>query len=143
MIKPIDEIPKNITEQRRSYRNRIREDIQEAIDKGIYRFEFVGDYNFKTLAQQASEEARNVAHNIVRKWSSENPQYKERYKFWIPASWELNRKMNLIKISSVKGEKPGERRVFCEIKQDMDTIIRALAEKEIKEHEEEMERRKK
>ena len=136
MIKPIDEIPKNINEQRKSYRNRICEDIQEAIDKGIYRFEFVGDYNFKTLAQIASEEARNVAWKIVRQWSIDNPQYKERYKFWIPGSWQLNKDLKLINVSSVKGEKTGERRVFCEIKQDMDSIIRAYAEQQIKEHEE-------
>ena len=137
MIKPIDEIPKNINEQRKSYRNRICEDIQEAIDKGIYRFEFVGDYNFKTLAQIAGEEARNVAWKIVRQWSINNPKYKERYKYWIPGTWQVNREMNLIKVSSVKGETPGKRRVFCEIKPDMESIIRAYAERRCKEHEEE------
>lgn len=136
MIKPIDEIPKNMAEQRRSYRQQIQDDIQEAIDKGIYRFEFVGDYNFKTLSQVAGEEARNVAFKIVAKWSKDNPQYKERYRYWIPGSWEVNREMNLIKVSSVKGETPEKRRVFCEIKKDMDSIIRAYAEKECKEYEE-------
>ena len=135
MIKPIDEIPKNINEQRRSYRNRICEDIQEAIDKGIYRFEFVGDYNFKTLAQMAGEEARNIAFKIVRKWSVENPQYRERYKFWLPGSWQVNKEMKLINVSSVKGETPEKRRVFCEIKPDMESIIRAYAEQICKEHE--------
>lgn len=129
MIKPIDEIPKNQNEKRRSYREQIRSDIQEAIDKGIYRFEFVGDYNFKTLAQMASEEARNIAYKIVRKWSAENPQYRARYKFWIPSSWDANKEMQLIKVSSVKGETPEKRRVFCEINPDMESIIRAYAEK--------------
>ena len=55
MIKPIDEIPKNINEQRKIYRKQISDDIQEAIDKGILKFEFVGNYNFKTLAQMARE----------------------------------------------------------------------------------------
>lgn len=136
MIKPIDEIPKNQAEKRRSYREQICSDIQEAIDSGIYRFEFVGDYNFKTLAQIASEEARNVAYKIVRQWSKDNPQYRERYKFWIPGSWEANKKMQLIKVSSVKGETPEKRRVFCEIKPDMESIIRAYAEQICKEHEE-------
>lgn len=136
MIKPIDEIPKNQAEKRRSYREQILSDIQEAIDKGIYRFEFVGNYNFKTLAQMAREEARNVAFKIVRKWSAENPQYRERYKFWTPGSWEANRKMQLIKVSSVKGETPEKRRVFCEINQSMDSTIRAYAEQICKEHEE-------
>ena len=136
MIKPIDEIPKNVSEQRRSYRQRIVDDIQEAIDKDIYKFEFVGDYNFKTLSQIAGEEARNVAYKIVRTWSAENPQSRDRYAYWIPGSWEVNRKMQLIKVSSVKGETPEKRRVFCEIKKDMDSIIRAYAEKACKEHEE-------
>lgn len=136
MIKPIDEIPKNLSEQRKSYREQIRSDIQEAIDKGIYRFEFVGDYNFKTLAGVAREEARTVAWKIVIQWSKDNPQYKERYKFWLPGSWQVNREMELIKVSSIKGETPEKRRVFCEIKQDIDSIIRAYAEKQIKEHEE-------
>ena len=135
MIKPIDEIPKNKAEKSRSYRDQIRSDIQEAIDKGIYRFEFVGDYNFKTLAQMAGEEARNIAFNIVRKWSVENPQYRERYRFWIPGSWQVNKEMQLIKISSVKGETPEKRRVFCEIKQDMESIIRAYAEQMCKGYE--------
>lgn len=135
MIKPIDEIPKNINEQRASYRERIRNDIYEAIDRGIYRFEFVGDYNFKTLAQIAGEEARSVAWKIVCEWSKNNPQYMERYKFWKPGSWEVNRKMQLIRVSSVKGETPEKRRVFCEIKPDMDSIIRSFAEHICKEHE--------
>lgn len=135
MIKPIVEIPKNQKEKWESYREKIRADIQEAIDRNINRFEFVGDYNFKTLAQMASEEARNVAWKIVRKWSNDNPQYKERYKFWIPGSWQLNKDLQLIKVSSVKGETPEKRRVFCEIKPDMESIIRAYAEQICKEHE--------
>lgn len=136
MIKPIEEIPKNLNEQRASYREQIRNDMQEAIANGIFRFEFVGNYNFKTLAQYAGEEARNVAWKIVRQWSIVNPQYKERYKFWIPGSWEVNKKMQLIKVSSVKGETPEKRRVFCEIKQDMDSIIKAYAEQACKAYEE-------
>lgn len=136
MIKPVDEIPKTLNQKRRSYREQICADIQEAIDKGIYRFEFIGDYNFKTLAQYAGEEARNIAWKIVRKWSLDNPQYKERYKFWIPGSWEVNKKMQLIRVSSVKGETPEKRRVFCEIREDMDSIIREYAELICKEHEE-------
>lgn len=135
MIKPIVEIPKNQKEKWESYREKIRADIQEAIDRNINRFEFVGDYNFKTLAQMASEEARNIAWKIVRKWSNDNPQYKERYKFWIPGSWQLNKDLQLIKVSSVKGETPEKRRVFCEIKPDMESIIRAYAEQICKEHE--------
>ena len=140
MIKPINEIPKNINEQRKIYRKQISDDIQEAIDKGVLKFEFVGNYNFNTLAQMAREEARNIAFKIVRKWSAENPQYKERYKWWIPGSWNVNTEMNLINVSSVKGETPEKRRVFCEINPDMESVIRAFAEKECKEHEEKVKR---
>ena len=141
MIKPIDEIPKNMNDQRRCYREQIRADIQEAIDKGIYKFEFIGNYNFKTLAQIAGEEARNVAWKIAIKFSKDNPQYKERYTYWLPGSWEVNRKMGLIKVSSVKGETPEKRRVFCEIKQDMDSIIRTYAEQICKDHEEKVKKK--
>ena len=98
MIKPLDEIPKSQAEQRKSYRQKICEDIQEAIDKGIYKFEFVGDYNFKTLAGIAGEEARHMAQKIVREWSANHPEYLERYSYWKPGSWEVNREMNPIKI---------------------------------------------
>ena len=141
MIKPIAEIPKNLAEKRRSYREQVRRDIQEAIDRGIFRFEFVGEYNFKTLAQIAGEEARKVACKIVIQWSKDHPQFKERYKFWIPGSWEINNKMQLIRVSSVKGDTPETRRVFCEIKQDMDAVISAFAEQICKEHEEKQGRR--
>ena len=136
MIKPIDEIPKSLADKRKSYREQICADIQEAIDKDIYKFEFVGDYNFKTLAGAASEEARNIACRIVRNWSMNHPEYTERYAFWKPGSWEVNKKMGLIKISSIKGETPEKRRVFCEINPDMDFVIKEYAEKVCKAHEE-------
>ena len=58
MIKPIDEIPMNQAQQRETYRKHIREDFQEAMDKDIRKFEFVGDYNFNTLQNTAREEGR-------------------------------------------------------------------------------------
>ena len=140
MIKPIDEIPMNLAERRKCYRDSIRADIQEAIEKGIYKFEFVGEYNFKTLSGAAGEEARNISYKIIRKWSDDHPEYKERYKYWLPQSWEA-KKLELIKVSSVKGETPEKRRVFCEIKRDMDSVIRAYADKVIKEHEEKEKRK--
>ena len=136
MIKPIDEIPKNQAEQRKSYRQQVREDIQEAIDNGIYKFEFIGDYNFKTLAGIATEEARNVAAKILYTWSNNHPEYKKRYEYWKCGSWEVNKKIGLKKISSIKGETPEKRRVFCEINPDMDLLIRDYAEKSCREYEE-------
>ena len=136
MIKPIDEIPKNLAEERKSYRNRVRSDIQEAINNGIYKFEFVGDYNFKTLASIAREEASRVVWSIIIDWSKNNPQYDKRYKYWRSGSWGANDRLGLIKISSVKGETPEKRRVFCEIKQNIDSIIKDYAENECKKYEE-------
>lgn len=62
-IKPIEIIPQSVTDKRKSYREQIRNDIQEAIDRRIPRFEFDGDYNWKYLAQYA----REVADVIWRK----------------------------------------------------------------------------
>lgn len=101
-IKPIDDIPKNIPQQRESYRAQIRADIQEAIDKGISKFEFVGDYNYRYLAQYAREEAHNILVNAVRR--------RECKARWWDRAFD---NYPYIRISSVKGEE--HRRVFCEI----------------------------
>ena len=57
MIKPVDEIPKGLSKKHSSYREMIRADIQAALDRGISRFEFVGEYKYRYLAQYAREEA--------------------------------------------------------------------------------------
>lgn len=59
-IRPLDEIPQSLAGKRQSYREMIRADIQTAIDQGITKFEFEGDYNWKYLAQYAREEADNI-----------------------------------------------------------------------------------
>ena len=59
-IKPIEEIPLSLSEQRKSYREQIREDIASAISQKIDKFEFDGDYNWKYLAQYAREEANRI-----------------------------------------------------------------------------------
>lgn len=138
MIKPIDEIPEN--EGKGTYRGKVRADILEAISRDINMFEFVGDYNFKTLAGTAREEARRIACRIVAKWAKDHPEYKIRYKNWEPTGWDIEYVLQLIKIYSIKGETPGERRVFCKIKPDMESIIRVYAERHCKEYEERQKR---
>ena len=68
-IKPIDEIPLNTLDKRKSQRENIRMDILEAIEKGVSKFEFDGDYNWKYLAQYAREEAdqiwRKKYHDLI------------------------------------------------------------------------------
>ena len=130
MIKAIEEIPKNETQKRESYRQRIRDDLQEALDKGIYKFEFVGDYNFKTLQNTAREEAEKIVRKLSFSWWKEHPEYKEQLK-WNPFSWSDNKKFKLIAITSVKGETPEKRRVFCEIRKDMEIVFEKIAEDEI------------
>ena len=43
----------------------IRDDIQEALDNGAVLFEFEGDYNYKTLAENAREVVKTMKHKWV------------------------------------------------------------------------------
>lgn len=116
-IKVVDEIPK--TNQRRSNRDMIRADIQEALDNGISQFEFVGDYNYKYLAQYAKKEVDRFEARKVRevqtKFKEENLTEEEKniigFYLWFKCSYEY--KNEWIKVSSCKGE--DRRRVFCKI----------------------------
>lgn len=117
MIKQIEEIPKSHAEKCKSNRQLIRDDIQEALDKNISKFEFIGDYNFKYLDQYAREEAERIWRKLFR--DTVLPHYdewKEKYKtkYIFLTVWEF-RRLNPIKVSSIKSDKPGEKRVFCEI----------------------------
>lgn len=115
MIRPLDEIPQTPKTHWKTYRQKIREDIQEALDKGISKFEFVGDeYNYKTLGQTVREEAdrmnRTMVMDAMRKARDEDilegiPTYSV---YELKAVFPLH-------ISTIKGEKEKERRVFCEI----------------------------
>lgn len=128
-IKPIEDIPKNTQQQRESYRAQIRADIQEAIDKGINKFEFVGDYNYKYLAQYAREEARNILAGTIRRRDC-------KVRWWDRAFDNYP----YIRISSVKGEE--HRRVFCEIiPENLDKAIEQ-AKRDSEERYKEAERRR-
>lgn len=50
----------------------IREDLQEAIYKGIESFEFIGDYNYKYLASRAQNEANWLAGKMIAKVYEDN-----------------------------------------------------------------------
>lgn len=118
MIKPIDEIPMNTAQKRESYRDRIRDDITEAMEKGIGKFEFVGDYNFKYLANYTREEADRMFRKRFRDLVLPHyPEWKERFhtEYIFLSEWDF-RKYNPVKISCIKDEKQGKR-VFCEIVQ--------------------------
>lgn len=106
-IKPVDEIPLTVAEQRHSYRERIRQDICYAITNRISTFEFDGDYNYKYLANYAREEASNIfnrriyldASRQVRKTLAE--KFQRKYVF--PES-EFKYKNRYIRIREKKGE---------------------------------------
>lgn len=67
-IKEVEKVPNF---KNKSYNEMIREDFAEAIKKHIKTFEFEGDYNYKTLAVSAREQARKLFSPIFRKASRE------------------------------------------------------------------------
>lgn len=125
MIKPVDEIPMNIAKKRESYRDQIRSDIHEAMDKGIKKFEFIGDYKFKYLAQYAREEADRIIRNeyirVVR-------LYKDELENMYGDYYSVREKIRFITVTSVRGEDKDKPRVFCEIaeKAPEDIIMDAI-----------------
>ena len=110
-IKPIDEIPLNIQDKRKSQRENIRADILEAIKNGISKFEFDGDYNWKYLAQYAREEADMIWRKKYRDLILEaRRDYNIRLTSSLP-SYYL--KGQYIRIRSAK--MPDRIHVYCEI----------------------------
>lgn len=115
MIKPIDEIPQSIVEKRKNYREMIRQDITEAWEKGIRRFEFDGDYNYKYLAQYAREEVEGILRKKVRALHQERK--KAGFDDLIIPYWHISRVDNLpiYRVTSHKTEDKNRPRVFCEL----------------------------
>lgn len=127
MIKEVKEIPTN--KKRDSKRDLIRADINEAIEKGINKFEFIGDYNYKYLRNYAKEEADRIVAKMI--WTKQRELLKELLKgnetnekgfhVFLKGRWEYRGKF--IKITTCKGEE--HRRVFGEINfNDFDSSIR-------------------
>ena len=85
MIKKVDTIPGQGGEHT-SQKLMINKDIRDAIEKHIERFEFVGDYNFKYLAQYARDEAESVFRSMFSKCRTE-AQQKLREEFKV--AWAL------------------------------------------------------
>lgn len=125
MIKPVDEIPQSMAQKRESYRDRIRADIHEAMDKGIKKFEFIGDYNFKYLAQYAREEADRI---ILKEYIRVAREHKDELENMHRDYYSIREKLRFITVTSVKGEDKDKPRVFCEIaeKAPEDIIMDAI-----------------
>lgn len=130
MIKPVEEIPMSLAKKRESYRDQIRKDIREALDKGISKFEFVGDYKYKYLAQYAREEADRIVWKMATDYISELPGEETLY----INSYEVKKlDVQPIKIISYKANKESEPRVFCEInlwgfEQALDRVVKEKLE---------------
>ena len=128
-IKPIEEIPQNKAEQRKSYRQQIKNDVQEAIDKGILKFEFDGDYNYRYLAQYAREEMRMLFAPIHREILKKvKEEYGVQHISFSPTAYDAWKKY--IKITARKEE--DRTHVYCEIiPEGLETVkkdIEAIAE---------------
>ena len=132
-IKPVEEIPMNLTQKRESYRQQIRNDINEAIQKHIPRFEFEGDYNWKYLAQYAREEADLIWRNEW--WDRLRAAKKANNLTVVMRHPSYHDKGKYIKISNVR--MPDRNHVYCEIDFDApERICRPLIEETIEEQKE-------
>lgn len=67
MIKAIDNIPGTVT----SRREMLYRDIKSAIENGIERFEFEGDYNYQYLPQYAKNETNGILYEMISKMFKE------------------------------------------------------------------------
>lgn len=125
MIKPVDEIPMNPEQKNKGYRDKIRKDLQEAMDNGIRRFEFVGDYKYKYLAKYVREEAEKIIRSTYY-----GLQTKHRVEFGnsTPDLWSVRKRIKYFTVTNIKTEKKDEPRVFCEIEEKAleDVILDAI-----------------
>ena len=64
-IKEVDYIPRSNGKKRMTFTQMVRDDINEAFDKHISKFEFVGEYNYKTLAPIVREQTRHFYTNKI------------------------------------------------------------------------------
>lgn len=125
MIKPVDEIPMNPAQKNKGYRDQIRRDLQEAMDNGIRRFEFVGDYKYKYLAQYVREEAERIIRSAFYDlWTKHRAEFGNSK----PDFWSVLQKIKYFTVTNIKTEKKDEPRVFCEIEEKAleDVILDAI-----------------
>lgn len=115
-IKKVDQVPMTLQEQRQSYRDMIRKDLEDAIEQRIDKFEFDGDYNYKYLANYAREEAewvfRRKIYRPAAKRVAETLQ-KEFGRERVFAESEWRYRGRYIRIKSLKGE--DKQHVYAEI----------------------------
>lgn len=124
MIKKVDTIPGQGGEHT-SQKLMINKDIRSAIEKRIERFEFVGDYNFKYLAQYARDEAESVFRSMFSKCRTEAQQkLREEFKVaWASVPTIHDYRNRLYRVCQRSGK------VYMEIYYDfMDAIPQVMLE---------------
>lgn len=112
MIKQVKEIPEIPQTAAKSRRAQLREDIREAWDNGIGRFEFDGYGGWKYIAQYAREEAGLFFRKMLRKPFRETYErlYPEEGYYPLP---DYKDERSFFKISSRKID--GEVHCYCEL----------------------------
>ena len=110
MIEPVSEIPLTNVDRRISYREMIRNDIKEAYEKRIPKFELIGEYNYKYLNNYAREEGEKyfrgqimlpVARKATEEISKKYPLEKH-MSVYTPSGYDVVR--NVLKVRKVKQE---------------------------------------
>lgn len=135
MITPVDVIPK--TAKKTSQGERLRHDIMEAVEGSIMQFEITGDYNNKTLANNA-----RMAADDVMQWACLKELEKRGVKIRYYWRWLDNKRYPFIRIYSHKQE-DGTFRVYGEITPEyIDKAVDYAIEQDKKERKAEEERRK-
>lgn len=139
MIKPVDEIPMNTVKKRVSMRERLRDDLTEAHKAGVGKYEISGDYNRTYLRQYVREQEESIFRKRFAKLISKHRnEWKERFEqqYIFLSDWEF-RKMDNVKVYSVKGETPDKTRVFVEVTEpdeEMERKLIAECEKRLDDH---------
>lgn len=118
MVKPLDKIP--LTAKKTSQRERLAQDIKQAIDEGMRYFEITGEcYTNKYLAMYAREVAKEITENVITDEVKRQISWRYRWRFY------KHEYTQYIKIFSQK-QSDGTFRVFGEI--DNDELDKAITE---------------
>ncbi len=110
-IQALDKLPEKVS--KKSEKAMIREDLQEAIDKGIESFEFIGDYNYKYLASRAQNEANWLAGKMIAKVYEDNRSEFKHREILLAGSMKKRFVKQWITIVGVTIE--GRKHVYCKI----------------------------
>lgn len=124
-IRAVHEIPQNVSEKRQSYRASIREDLRQAMEQGISKFEFTGDYNYKYLAQYAREEASRLMRELLQEIIPLlRKQYGEKAACFLPSHAPTF--FNIFTVHAYKDKEHDTTRVFCEVEMSREELEQAI-----------------